>query len=308
MGIGISSEAKTLEKPEYTVEIQFTCQVPIEEVIATAEAAGKAILGIYNGEASKWEVELKADNSPLTRADRDANAIICEALDKISPHIPIVSEEEKQLGYQIRKEFQYHWCVDPLDGTKEFLKRNGEFTVNIALIQGSTPVLGVVHVPCQGKTYWAVKGKGAYVREGQQQRRIECAEFGLEDPNLLIVGSASHASKETEEFVGLFTTPQFKSVGSSLKLLLVAEGSAHIYPRLAPTSEWDTAAADVIVREAGGVVLQAGVCDDKGVCKEDWKEVLLKELPLEYNKPSLLNPFFIVFGKRRGDDPSKSGK
>ena len=121
--------------------------------------------------------------------------------------------------------------MDPLDGTKEFLKRNGQFTVNIALICNDSPVLGVVFVPCQAKTYWAIKGKGAFVRTPKEQRQIACAEFGLEDAGLRIVGSASHPSKETEEFISLFESPEFMQVGSSLKLLMIAEGAAHIYPR-----------------------------------------------------------------------------
>ncbi|MEW5301705.1 MAG: hypothetical protein WDW36_004547 [Sanguina aurantia] len=299
MGQGTS---KATEVPQFTLEMTLTVQVPIEEVITMAVAAGKAILDIYDSEASKWEVELKSDSSPLTRADRDANTIICDALQLLSPHIPIVSEENTVAIYALRKTYQYYWLVDPLDGTKEFLKRNGEFTVNIALMQGDTPVMGVVHVPVSGKTYWAVQGKGAWLRTTKPtptQRRIECAEFGLEDPKLKIVASSSHLNKETEEFIALFSEPQLTQYGSSLKLLMVAEGTAHIYPRLAPTCEWDTAAADIIVREAGGAVLQAGVCDSKGNALTDWKEALLKETPMVYNKAEMLNPFFIVFGKRR---------
>mmetsp|Transcript_27775 Transcript_27775/g.70804 ORF Transcript_27775/g.70804 Transcript_27775/m.70804 type:complete len:344 (-) Transcript_27775:758-1789(-) len=296
------------DHPEYTVELTFSCALPVENVIATAEEAGKAILSIYNSEVSKWEVELKSDSSPLTRADKEANRIICDDLMALAPHIPIVSEENKLLPYDVRKKFQYYWLVDPLDGTKEFLKRNGEFTVNIALISQGEPVLGVVHVPCQAKTYWAVKGKGAYVRTGKSQNRISAAEFSLDEPGLRLVASSSHLSHETEEFISLFTSPEFMQVGSSLKLLMVAEGAAHIYPRLAPTCEWDTAAADVIVREAGGVVLQAGLCDDKGRALEDWKKVLVKEAPVTYNKEDMLNPFFIVFGRRRGLKPPGKGR
>lgn len=277
---------------------QFKCDVEIEEVIKTAEAAGQAIMAIYQ-EESKWEVDYKSDHSPLTRADRDANHVICEELMRITPHIPIVSEENAKLPYDVRKKFQYFWLVDPLDGTKEFLKRNGEFTVNIALVQNNVPVLGVVHVPVSGKTYWAVKGKGAWLKEGDKQSRVKAAEFSLDEPGLTIVASSSHMSKETQEFVNIFVQPQFKQVGSSLKLLMVAEGAAHIYPRLAPTCEWDTCAADIIVREAGGVCIQAGACDSQGNALEDWKEAGLKEQPLVYNKQEFLNPFFIVFGARK---------
>lgn len=288
--------------PDYTLDIQLTESIPVEDVIATAEAAGRAILEVYNSEASKWEVETKSDNSPLTRADREANAIICRELAKLTPHIPIITEENQMVSYDVRKKFQYFWLVDPLDGTKEFLKRNGQFTVNIALIRRDTPVMGVVSVPCLGKTYWAVSGKGAWLRTPKSETRIQCAEFGFEDAGLKVVASGSHMNKETEELVNMFDTPNFLQVGSSLKLLMVAEGEAHLYPRLGPTCEWDTAAADVIVREAGGVVLQAGECDEQGKALQDWKEVILKETPLVYNKPKTLNPFFVVFGKRRGAD------
>lgn len=182
---------------------QFKCELEIDSVIRTAEAAGAAVMQIYK-EESKWEVEIKADHSPLTRADREANHIICEDLLRMTPHVPIVSEENKKLPYEYRNNFQYFWLIDPLDGTKEFLKRNGEFTVNIALIQGGVPVLGVVHVPVTGKTYWAVKGKGAWLKEGDSQKRIKCAEFNLDDPGLTIVASSSHGSKETNEFISVF--------------------------------------------------------------------------------------------------------
>lgn len=180
---------------------------------------------------------MKSDASPLTRADREANAVICQALQNISPHIPIISEENKLTPFSVRQvgcaycndicmnglplsfglatitqccppfascravvlqKFQYYWLVDPLDGTKEFLKRNGQFTVNIALMTNNSPVLGVVDVPCQGKTYWAVKGKGAWLRTSDGQQRIQAAEFALEDKGLQIVASASHLNKETE--------------------------------------------------------------------------------------------------------------
>lgn len=285
------------------MELRIAVGVPVEEVVTLAEAAGKAILDIYNSEVSKWEVELKSDNSPLTKADRVANQIICHGLNQISPHIPIISEENKILAYDIRKKYEYFWLVDPVDGTKEFLKRNGEFTVNIALVYRNEPVLGVVHVPCTAKTYWAVKEKGAWVREGaaseRKQQRISAAQFSLNQRGLSIVGSSSHPSKETAEFMQMFEEPEIMQVGSSLKLLMVAEGSAHIYPRMVPCCEWDTAAADIIVREAGGVVLQAGACTGDNQALEDWKAALLKEQPLTYNKENLLNPWFVVFGQRK---------
>lgn len=196
--------------------------------------------------------------------------------------------------------YQYCWVVDPLDGTKEFLKRNGQFTVNIALLQGDTPVLGVVQIPVTGKVYWAAKGQGSFVQDGpgEPTRQIHAQPFDASASGLTIVGSASHNTAETTEFVSQYKDPKFVQLGSSLKLLMVAEGTAQVYPRLAPTCEWDTAAAHVIVTEAGGSVIQAGRCDNKGAALEDWKEVVPKDVPVKYNKEDPLNPFFVVYGKR----------
>eukprot|EP00879_Flechtneria_rotunda_P030563 GHRR01033212.1.p1 GENE.GHRR01033212.1~~GHRR01033212.1.p1 ORF type:complete len:257 (+),score=66.38 GHRR01033212.1:245-1015(+) len=248
-----------------------------------------------------YGVEFKGDASPLTRADTESNHVICEGLQRVAPHIPIISEETRAMSFDVRQNYQYCWVVDPLDGTKEFIKRNGEFTVMIGLVQGSAPVLGVVHVPVTGKTYYAVSGKGAYVRTAEGvTKQIHAKDFSLGEPGLKLVGSASHGGQPAlQEFIELFESPTFTSYGSSLKLLMVAEGDAHVYPRLAPTMEWDTCAADIIVREAGGLVVQAGKVSSTGELLEDWKELLVKELPLEYNKPDLLNPSFVVFGRRK---------
>ncbi|KAF6263648.1 hypothetical protein COO60DRAFT_1470341 [Scenedesmus sp. NREL 46B-D3] len=279
--MGTTSSAP-VEKPQHiTVEFDVSCSIPVEEIVKISEQAGKAIMEIYN--SADHGVEMKGDESPLTKADTESNRIICEGL---------------------QRNYQYCWVVDPLDGTKEFIKRNGEFTVMIGLVQGSTAVLGVVHVPVSGKTYYAVAGKGAYVRDAKgNTKQVHAKEFSVSDPGLVLVGSTSHANPTNntamKDFVELFDSPQFSSYGSSLKLLMVAEGSAHVYPRLAPTMEWDSAAADIIVKEAGGVVLQAGKITGKGELLEDWKDVLMKELPMEYNKEDLLNPCFVVFGKRR---------
>lgn len=214
--------------------------------------------------------------------------------------MPIISEENKAIPFAVRKGFRYSWCVDPLDGTKEFLKRNGQFTVNIALLEGGAPVLGVVVVPATGKAYWAAKGQGAWCRDapGAAPRRLAAAAFDPAAAGLVVVGSASHNSPATSDFVAALKEPSFRALGSSLKLLLVAEGEAHVYPRLAPTCEWDTAASQAIVEEAGGSVLQAGACDSKGVALEDWKAALARGERLAYNKEAPLNPYFVVYGKR----------
>lgn len=156
-------------------------------------------------------------------------------------------------------------------------------------------------MPVSGKVYFAAKGQGAFVKQGPSApaTRIQAAKFSMGDKGLTIVGSASHSSAATEEFISRFEEPKFQQLGSSLKLLMVAEGVAHLYPRLAPTCEWDTAAAHAIVTESGGVVLQAGKCDSKGAAVEDWKDVLPKEMNLVYNKEHPLNPYFVVYGQRQ---------
>lgn len=295
MGAGAST-AQTDPK-DLAVAFDISCHIPVETVIQIAEEAGRAILAIYKNE--DVGLQIKDDLSPVTRADAEANAVINKGLRELSPHVPIISEEDNFPPYSIRKGYEYCWIVDPLDGTKEFLKHNGEFTVNIALVQGSSPVMGVVHVPVTGETFFAVEGRGAFVRRKGVTTQIHAAEFNPKQRGVVVVASASHASSATKEFVALFDEPEFREMGSSLKLMLVAEGIAHVYPRLHATKEWDTAASDIIVREAGGVVLYAGKCNNRGELLEDWKDAILREQPLSYNKEDTLNPCFVVFGKRR---------
>ncbi|MEO0472500.1 MAG: 3'(2'),5'-bisphosphate nucleotidase CysQ, partial [Bacteroidota bacterium] len=198
------------------------------------------------------------------------------------PGVPIISEETRALPYEERKDWEWFWLVDPLDGTKEFIKRNGEFTVNIALIEGNHVVMGCVHVPVKGDTYYAAKGEGAFVKKGEAAPEgIEAAALDMNASGLRLVCSRSHMSKEVEEYVSQFKDPELVSMGSSLKLLMVAQGQADIYPRLAPTMEWDTGAAQIIVEEAGGTVINHHT-----------------NTPVVYNKENLLNPHFIVFAKQ----------
>ncbi len=237
-----------------------------------ANQASEEILKIYD--SSDFDVELKSDNSPLTKADRASHKVIEEVLKESD--IPILSEEGKNIPFEERSNWEYFWMVDPIDGTKEFIKRNGEFTVNIALIHGNTPVLGVVQVPVSGDVFTAVKGKGAQ-KNGEVITVNSC---DITDANLRVVASRSHMSDETREYMEQLNDPVIVSKGSSLKLLMVAEGEADIYPRFAPTMEWDTAAAHIVVEEAGGEVLQ----------KESMQ-------PVQYNKKDLLNPWFLVRGR-----------
>lgn len=247
-------------------------------IVRIAKDAGAVIMKIYNDPTGEWNVDKKADNSPVTKADLAANDVICKALLALHPDVPIMSEETKAEAYATRAKWGAYWCVDPLDGTKEFLKRNGEFTVNIALVSDGRPVLGVVYAPALDKCYWGAKGVGAW----QDGVRLHAAEFSEKDAGLVLVCSRSHRDERTTAFLERYTEPKTKSMGSSLKFMLVASGEAHLYPRLAPTMEWDTAASQIIVEEAGGVVLR----------EPDAK-------PMMYNKEDLLNPYFIVHGARR---------
>jgi 3'(2'), 5'-bisphosphate nucleotidase len=247
-----------------------------------AREAGDAILEIYGDESRFDQVDFKADDSPLTLADQASHNVIVDRLQSVSPNIPILSEEGKHLSYEERSQWTRFWLVDPLDGTKEFIKRNGEFTVNIALVENGSVVMGCVHVPVQNVTYVAAKGEGAYVKKGDEEAvRIHADELDMSAKGLRLVCSRSHMSKDVEEYVQQFKEPELVSMGSSLKLVLVAEGKADIYPRLGPTMEWDTAAAQIVVEEAGGTVINHET-----------------STPLVYNKENLLNPYFVVFGKQ----------
>ena len=254
-------------------------KVEINKIIDIAIEAGDAILEIYKKD---FEVYTKNDESPLTEADKAANDIIIKGLTALYPDIPYISEEVKLTAYEDRKNWEQCWLIDPLDGTKEFIKKNGEFTVNIALIKDGIPVLGVVHVPVQNKTYYAEQGKGAFLIENNEApRKIENKQHYSELNDIVVVASRSHLSQEVVDFVDTLKAEgknvDFLSSGSSLKFCLVAEGKAHVYPRLAPTMEWDTGAAHAVCLEAG-----------KNVLVYETKE------PLKYNREDLLNPWFIV--------------
>jgi 3'(2'), 5'-bisphosphate nucleotidase len=249
-------------------------KIDIQDIVFIAKEAGNAIMQIYNQD---FEVEYKQDESPLTLADKTANNIIELGLNKLLVDLPILSEEGEDISYEKRRYWEYFWLVDPLDGTKEFIKKNGEFTVNIALIYKNIPVLGVVYAPALDICYWAKKNEGAF-KDGQQlPLKIEgqCDTYK-------IVASRSHMSNETQVFIDAIETSKQKkliSIGSSLKICLVAEGKADIYPRLGPTMEWDTGAAHVIVSESGKILKKY----TDGAYREH-----------KYNKESLLNQWFVV--------------
>jgi len=249
-------------------------------VQAIAADAGAAILEIYGQD---FTVETKDDESPLTQADLASHRVITAALARLTPDIPLLSEESADVPFAERSRWREYWLIDPLDGTKEFIKRNGEFTVNIALVRDHQPVLGVVHVPVSGITYSGIVGHGARRAErGGAGRPISVRRPCAEPP--VIVGSRSHANPDLERYLAALGAYELVSMGSSLKFCLLAEGRADFYPRLGPTSEWDTAAAHAVVLAAGGRI------------------VTLDGDPLSYNrKPSLLNPAFLVIADSTRD-------
>ena len=248
----------------------------VDEVIKISKKAGEQILTVYEDE-EKFNIELKDDESPLTRADQLANEVIVQGLRNLNVEYPIISEENRQIPFSKRRDFTKFWLVDPLDGTKEFIKRNGEFTVNIALVENGSPIMGVVYVPVLDEVYYAWKGGGSYFAKKDEVRELAVPNFCDDDEGIRVVCSRSHINDETQNFIGQFRNPQAVSKGSSLKFLLIASGEAEIYPRLGPTMEWDTGAAQIILEEAGGEVLQYDTMQ-----------------PLVYNKENLLNPYFIA--------------
>jgi 3'(2'), 5'-bisphosphate nucleotidase len=255
-------------------ELKFETNKLLPIAIQAAEAACKEILDVYN--SGNFEAEAKGDSSPLTRADKQAHHKISEILK--ASDLPILSEEGRSIPYEERKNWDYFWMVDPLDGTKEFIKRNGEFTVNIALIHQGNPILGVVAIPVTGEVYYALKSTGAFVKSGDLTRELpRRTQSSQGQAGLRVVASRSHMSEETESFIAGLHSPVLVSKGSSLKFMLLADGKADVYPRFAPTMEWDTAAAHAIVNEVGFSVYQKDTT-----------------LPLLYNKENLLNPFFLV--------------
>ncbi len=252
----------------------------LPEVIDLARKAGKKILEIYQGD---FDVVRKDDQSPLTAADLAAHDMIVAGLSELTPDIPVLSEEEAGIPFTQRRVWQTYWLVDPLDGTREFVKRNGEFTVNIALIHNHIPVLGVIDAPVLNTIYYAAQGHGSWKIEGLgSAQRISVRP--CPDTGVVVVGSRSHGGDSLNKFLSALGDHELRSIGSSLKSCLVAEGNADIYPRLGPTSEWDTAAAQCVVEEAGGVLVE------------------LDMQPLRYNtKESLLNPHFLVIGDCQRD-------
>ena len=253
--------------------------INFEKVTQLAKQAGAAIMEIYDRDFS---VNIKADDSPLTEADLAAHHCIVDGLKKLTPEIPVLSEESATISWQERSQWNSYWLIDPLDGTKEFIKRNGEFTVNIALIVNQQPIWGVVYAPAKSLLYYGGSLQASSIKESAAGKStIQVNHLPESAQGWKIVGSKSHQSEEFAQLVKRFEQPDIVSLGSSLKICMVAEGSADLYPRLGLTSEWDTAAAHAVLQGAGGDMYQAG-----------------SFTPLRYNtKDSLLNPYFYAVGK-----------
>lgn len=252
----------------------------IKSLLNICEQASTAILDVYQSE--DFEVESKDDNSPVTKADLAAHNIIKAGLTNLTPDIPQLSEEDTPQSFQQRRSWTHYWCIDPLDGTKEFLQQNDEFTINIALIKKHQPVLGIIYIPVTGTAYWGSKQLGAWKKQkGHNPVHIRSKPLG---ENLIVAASRRHGIEENENLLKPIET-QFKQIrskgiGSSLKMCLIAEGLADFYPRLFPTSEWDTAASQAILEAAGGRLVNANSLE-----------------PLRYNqKSSLTNPNFFACG------------
>lgn len=240
-----------------------------DAVIKIAHDAGAKIMEIYAKD--DFGIETKGDQSPVTLADLTANAVIEEELAKLAPEIPLISEENVSQQDSISAGETY-WLIDPLDGTKEFIKRKGDFTVNIALIEKGKPIFGVVYAPARALTYWGGLNTGAWMNNGEKTTEIKVAEMGKK---ARIVASANHLNEETQNFIDQYPGAELVQAGSSIKICMIADGRADLYPRLAPTSEWDTGAADAILRGAGGMLYQTN------------------REPLLYGKEDILNPYFI---------------
>lgn len=253
----------------------------LARVADIARRAGGAILEVYAG--AELAATAKSDASPLTAADVRAHRLIVQALRELAPEVPVLSEESVHTPFAQRSLWRRYWLVDPLDGTREFLSRNGEFTVNIALIDGHKPALGVVHVPVTDTSYRGLPGAGAWrQRGGSAADPIYVARRTASPPR--VAGSRSHRGDSLDEFLARLGPHELLPLGSALKFCLIAEGGADVYPRLSPTSEWDTAAAHAVVTAAGGTV-----------CRLDGA-------PLEYNaREELLNPSFVAYGPRDRD-------
>ncbi len=245
----------------------------IEKIKIISKLAGLEIMKIYK---TDFKVDIKEDHSPVTLADKNANDVILNGLSNLSFKIPILSEEGSSISYKERSLWKSYWLVDPLDGTKEFIKKNDEFTVNIALMHENIPIYGFVYAPVNETLFWGGEGHGAFKAiNNHPSQSITVKKDFLEPIN--IATSRSHSSEKMNLFLKQFKNYNLISMGSSLKICSVADGKVHLYPRLGPTMEWDTAASHAIIKASGGDLIERNTC-----------------IPLRYNKENLLNPEFIA--------------
>ena len=251
----------------------------VEPSVKLAKRAGLGILDVYS-RAGKFEVNTKSDNSPLTQADLISNEIITNGLQAFTPDIPIITEENELPAFQERRDWQRYWLIDPLDGTREFIQRSGEFTVNIALIEGNRPVIGVIYIPVSGVSYYALAGKGTFKLDNRGDvQQIHTRSWQASETKVL--ASRSRRLEEMRKKLSSIAEFDIKHIGSSLKFCRIADGIADFYPRLGDTSEWDTAAGQCILEEAGGKVVD------------------MQGRPLVYNsRDSILNPHFMAVGDK----------
>jgi len=245
----------------------------VPHIIELLQRAGSIIMDIYALGESGAQVEWKSDNSPLTLADRQSHEFLVQQLARIDSQIPIMSEESLQTDFELRRNWPRYWCLDPLDGTKEFIKRNGQFTINLALVENSIPMLGFIHVPLTGYTYWASKGQGAFVHNGEVNQNIRASQ---KKDGWIAVSSSSHDTDSGDDLLAKFPVTRYIKAGSALKFCYIASGVADVYHRQGPTMEWDTAAGHILVEEAGATF------------------EYLSENRVHYNKVDLRNPSFLV--------------
>lgn len=256
----------------------------LPDVIEIADEASERVLHIYQ---SDFKVQFKEDQSPITAADVASHDVIVRGLRALTPDIPILSEEGAAIPWEERQHWNTFWLIDPIDGTLEFTRRSGEFTVNIALIENGEPVLGVVTAPALKEAFWGVKGEGAHKRDwAGKVARIKVA---LPGASMLVVASKNHLNEDTRNFIEKLGEHELVQAGSSLKFCRIAEGRADCYPRLSPTCEWDTAAAHAVLVAAGG------------------KVETLEGKPLRYGKEDLVNPWFVASGQSHGDTAATPG-
>jgi 3'(2'), 5'-bisphosphate nucleotidase len=256
-------------------------ETEIKEIIDIMYRAGDAIMSFYVQNAASVSTQYKSDHSPVTIADTTANDIICDFLKNRFPEIPIISEETPLDSYEIRKNWEYLWLVDPLDGTKEFLNKTDEFTINIALVKNGKSVAGFIFLPAFARFYYAIKGHGAYELSNNIKTQIYASSVSLKQVGLKVVSSRSYTDERTNTYINALDRPEIIRLGSALKFISIAKGDADYYPRMINIMEWDTAAGQIIIEEAGGSLVEAA-----------------SGTPLTYNKPSMVNPYFIAIGKK----------